>query len=382
MRINEQIYRAMNNVFMRNCLMRRWTSNQSQDKYSELAKQAFNGIITYLLASEEEHAGNKIDWTKFPKIMIYRQFQKAYVLYDISEITVEEIFKMGQLDENSLNKTTKEIIEEQTNADFADEICGTMGSREERIFKAATKIATYIELLENKVQFNGNYGIKANELIQSLRDFEDIEGFKTLSNTESLIFKMLQTISRLRNQNRWTAYARSLDCSVLGHLMDTAVFAYFMGLEEDPDDEEEATKLFFIGLFHDIPEAWTKDIPSPIKDRIPGFRAASEKYEMIQIRENMYNIMPKYLATQIKKVMMEDSVNKNVKTLLKGADYLSASSECLRQVIGGSKDFNFLRATLDVQDKMNEGKAKLTPAAISFYNYLLNKIKESPAIFY
>lgn len=374
MKITKRNYFAVNNVFMRLVLLRRWTSVMTDDQYDELAKQAFNCLVTFFLACEEERAGNPINWTMFPKIALFRAFQKAYVLSDISESTIGQICDMGGVSMEDVKKVTKQIIAEKNDSEeFANEICNAWESKEARIFRAATKIATYIEFVENKNNFNGDYAWKLHEIVLDLKHYEDIEGFNNLSDPRNPVFKMLETISRLRNQNRWAAYARALDCSVLGHLFDTAIFAYFMSLEQNPEDEEKATEMFFMGMFHDIPEGWTKDIPSPIKDRIPGFRQASELFEMKMVEENMYSVLPDYMKKKVKKVTVEDGDNIESKPLLKGADYLSASSECLRHLIGGSRDYNFYRACHDLQKKIDSGKVIVTPEAQKFYRFILKK---------
>lgn len=40
-----------------------------------------------------------------------------------------------------------------------------------------------------------------------------------------------------------------------------------------------------MGIFHDIPETYTRDIPSPIKDSIPNFRKITEAYELEMMRK-------------------------------------------------------------------------------------------------
>ena len=52
----------------------------------------------------------------------------------------------------------------------------------------------------------------------------------------------------------------------------------------------------------------------------------------------------------------------NSKSLIKGADYLSADSECWRQYIAGSRDDYFLGAMLRRIPKINSGDVLLTPA--------------------
>src|SRR5699024_6542242 len=109
--------------------------------------------------------------------------------------------------------------------------------------------------------------------------FSDVPGVEDFSDPNGELFKLLLKISKLRNQNRWAVQSYLVNCSVLGHLFDTGVFAYFIGLEQFEGNEKTATKMFHMGIFHDLAEVWTSDVPSPIKDRIPGFRPATEEYE-------------------------------------------------------------------------------------------------------
>lgn len=73
---------AMNEVFKRLNNLRRWTEITTNAKYDEISKQALNCIICFLLAKEAESKGVNVRWENFPKIAIFRAFQKAYVNYD------------------------------------------------------------------------------------------------------------------------------------------------------------------------------------------------------------------------------------------------------------------------------------------------------------
>lgn len=368
--------KATNEVFLSLCCLRRWTSFVTEDKYNELCKQSLNCIVAYILAAYAEEAGKVIQWERFPKIAIYRAYQKAYVYYDTPEHIIDEICKIGKIERDQFNKVTEEIIGELTDDDFAHFISDGIGTYEYQIYRAATKISTYIELIENQRKINGDYIQKTNEVIKSLEPFADFPGVSEIIEPNSDVFEILQEISKLRNQNRWASHAYQIECSVLGHLFDTAVFAYFMSLEQNPNNEEMASRAFFMGIFHDVAETWTKDIPSPIKDRIPGFRAATEEFELTMLQKHFYNKVPDFLKKALKKVMFEEEGNQEFKKLLKGADYLSADSECWRQYIAGSRDKYFLEAIEGRKKGIKEGRVLLTPECEKLYNLFLNSLKK------
>ena len=142
-----------------------------------------------------------------------------------------------------------------------------------------------------------------------------------------------------------------------------------MSLEQEPENERLATKMFFMGIFHDVAENWTKDIPSPIKDRIPGFRKATETYEDAMMEEHVYKVLPQYIADALKELRLTKESEHY--TLIKGADYLSADSECYRQLMAGTRDSYFLRAILKRKNNIDEGKEMLTPMCMELYKYFV-----------
>lgn len=372
--VNLENLQAVNEVFKRLNILRRWTSITTDDKYNELAKQALNCITAFMLASEYEKQGNIVNWERFPKIAIYRAFQKVYVYFDTPEHIIDEICALGNINRDCFNMATKEIIQELTNDEFSDFISEGIGTTEMEIYRAATKIATLIELEENSplMKNNGEYRDKYSEIENSLRNFSHISGVSDFSDPTGEIFKLLLKISKLRNQNRWAVQPYSINCSVLGHLFDTGVLAYFIGLEHFEWNEKISTKMFFMGIFHDLAEVWTSDVPSPIKDRIPGFRAATEKYESMVLNKNLYSRVPEFLAAKLRSVMFEEEDNSSFHGIMKSADYLSADSECWRQYIAGSRDSYFLEsAIMGFNKKLKNGTYYLPETCNQLHEYYM-----------
>ncbi len=363
--------KATNDVFIKLNNLRRWTDFSSQQRYNELSKQALNCIIAYAIASANEKAGKKVNYTAFPKIAIRRAFEKAYVYYDTPAHKIDEICSIGKIDRSLFDEATREIIAEEAGKDFEEFLENNVGEWEKNIYKAATKIATYIEFLENQrdtVQLKDLS--RFQEIERNLELYKDIPGVIEFSDTDSSVFKIFQELSLLRNQNRWATFCYNVECPVLGHLFDTAVYAYLFALDEKDFDEKYATKMFFYGLFHDVAETWTKDIPSPIKDRIPGFREATEKYEQEQLNQHIFKKIPKYLRKSLKNGIAEYESKPEYKRRIKEADYISADSECCRNLLSGSRDPYFGRAIC--RRKMNDDA---TPLYCKFHEYFVEIAK-------
>lgn len=376
MKLNFDIYKEVNEVIRRLNNMNRWTSIVAEQKYNELAKQALNSLCSYIIASYCENDGQEIKWERFPKIALYRAFNKAYVSYEIPEGIINKICSIGNISKSTFDAATRDKISTRTNHEFMQFISNEHDCIEYRIFRAGMKIATYVEILELSMRTKNTEEIeeKMSEVKESLKEFEDIKAVKELLTEGNPVFKVIQKISTLRNSNRWAVHSYLTDCSVLGHLFDTAIFAYFIALEDFPGDEKLAAKFFFMGIFHDIAEAWTTDWPSDIKDHITGLREAIEVFEDMMIEESLYKQVPEFLATKIKEVMYEEEDNLSHKTRMKGADYLSADSECWRQYVAGSRDSYFLaHAIKGFDNQLIAGyKVKLTPLARAMHDEIMH----------
>lgn len=326
MEIKLKHYQGVNKTIRKLNIIRRWTGTMTDPRYDEISKQTLNCILCFFLAKENERRGNVVKWDRIVKTAIYRAFQKAYIFYDTPEHIYKEICAIGNIPyEQEMEKATHKIIVKQTDEDFANLIEECLNTSEKEMYEAATKIATYFEFEENDVISKS----KKKELIlfKSLEKFEHIDGFLEIRDNYEEVFKIC---SRLRNQNRWAGHGYRVSCAVSGHLFDTAIFGFLNALEKKYN-EEEASKIFFIGLFHDIAETFTRDIPSPVKNGIKGFREASEKYELQMMEKEFYPKLPDYMAKAVKGVMMEEEANANYKSICKVADYISAASEIYRQ---------------------------------------------------
>lgn len=337
----------------------RWTEFWQNPKFNELAKQALNIQIVYLLAKfcEAKDEKMQIYWEAFPKIAIFRCFEKIG-LADVTYCTYSNIVekKMNKNLDTFFSTVGKKNIQEMVGdpsdvdnlIDFLD---GVRTTNEYKLFRVASRIASLIELIEIKKEMSQEkYAEIYSEILGEIKGSGITTGIEEFVDCKGPIMRILRKLPLLRNQNRWAVQSARVNCSVLGHEYDTAVFAYLLALENGYS-QKEATKCFFLGAFHDSPETWTKDIRSITKDAFEGFRQASEEYELECVQKEIYDIAPEWAEKAIKEVMMEDKGNASYKKLLKTADYVSACSECHRQLVGGSNDVYFRNVILNEFNK-------------------------------
>lgn len=367
--------RAMSTVFGKLNRLRRMTSFRTSASFDELCKQSLNCLAAYMIARYAEEAGHKINWTNFPKVAIYRSFAKVYVYFDTPGHIMNEMCAPRQIPKSVFENAIKEKIVEVTDEDFADFICAGVHSYEERIYKAARKITNLVEFCENKFRLQEEtYFSTMQEILNALEDMHDIPGVREMANMDGQMFKILLKFASQRNQNRWASNFYTTECSVLGHLFETAFFAYAMSLEANPGDEETATEMFFAGIFHDVAEAWTTDVPSPVKAiDIPEqgitFRTVVEEFEAAMLEKHLYTQVPRFIEPTLRKIMNEDGNGIQWKRLLKGADYISAVAECYRQYVGGSNDVYFLDAIDRHGVQIYQNQILVTPYCKQLFDY-------------
>lgn len=373
LQLNYKQIKSTNEMMKRLIRLRRWTDMISDPSYNEMAKQALNSLVCYILACFAEANGEFVEWTRFPLYALYRAYEKVYVVFNTPKSKYLEIFNMGNISKSEFEKATKRKISEIVDPSFSEFLTSSVGTKEEHIFKAATIITTYIELLQLKNRCEvGKYSVKLRDVICEMAKYNDVSGFKEITDEDGTLFKLLYSLSDsdLRHHTRWCEHGYIQPCSILSHLYSTAVWSYLMSLEENPADEELATTRYFMGIFHDIAEGWTTDIPSPIKDYIAGFRQAAELFEDKVIEENIYKVVPEFLSKKIRMVMFEDPSNiEKHKSIIKGADYLSADSECWLQYQLGSRDPYFWGAILRREPGLKSGSVALTPICRELREY-------------
>lgn len=349
--ITSEVVQVLGKVLTELQAIFRWSSYIADFRFNELNKQAMNALITYVLAIEAKQAGEKIDITKIPKIIFRRVFEKLF-LCDIREEFIDRILKLGNIDRERFDEVIEEYIEKEMGKNFAMFINIDSNCREARIFQATTKLATKMELFEIRIQIpEVSYIETISKIEETLNGYNDLPGFSRISVEYSKEMNLFKQISALRNRIRWSKRLNAVKCAVLGHNFEVATIAYIMALKEY-GDEEIATRCFFTGLFHDVPETFTGDMPQPVKDAIPGLRKATEYFELEMINKHIYSVLPGYMRETMHTVMIEEEGQESYKTLIKKADYLSADFECLRNIIAGSKDPYFK----EVIDKDLESK--------------------------
>lgn len=310
------------------------------DGFKKLEKEALNAKIYFLhLMRRKEKEGKDFDPNVIVAYILKRLITKSSFWDSKPENKKnlkEEIHELDELIvDDALEKASK-IVGNLFIAEI-NELASRITPEEEYLFKQARTIATAIEFKQIKPYLFYQDVEPSEQLLN-----EEIKKYEVESICENA--KMMDLFERMswsRFTDRWQGYFFTVKCNILAHMLETAVFAWLMAIEMN--NFEEAGHLFMIGLFHDLPEIWTDDVPSPCKDRIVTnsgltLREVTDKMEVKAFEEYFYPCLCKETETYYRKNIDLNGVKKEYHDFIKKADYFAADYEVWWNVVNGTRD--------------------------------------------
>jgi len=256
----------------------RWNDLIRPVEIIEMDKTAEKMVIAYMIGKFEEKQGRVIDWNRIIYGSLFDLLRKI-ALCDIKApvqrlLHAEYPEEFVKLDHWVIEQYRSVISDAALMDDFSRHILGTPATDDLtwRVLRAAHKYSTMreIEMLRMVNEPFRLVGIEKGI-------HKDIEGFLDLRGLQLLIskqqpYEFLMEIERLRFQTRWNQTPRVPRTSVLGHSYYVAALTLLMGRDLGICCTRSYNN-FFSALFHDLPEAVTRDIISPVKqatDHLPG----------------------------------------------------------------------------------------------------------------
>lgn len=146
-------------------------------------------------------------------------------------------------------------------------------------------------------------------------------------------------ISRMRLINRWALMRNSHTENLQEHSHMVAVLAHalavirrdVLGQSADPDACAAAA------LFHDAPEIFTGDLPTPVKYFSSDIRRAYGEVEAAA-EARLLDMLPETLRP-VYGPLIRGGADPQVHRLVKAADKLAAYIKCLEELDAGNRDF-------------------------------------------
>lgn len=279
--------------------IQRWNDYPRMVELVELDKQAHKFVIAYFIAKMEKD----VNMTHLVEAGIF-EFLRRVVVTDIRP----DVFR------NALQKKKKEInswVIGKLKTSLADIDDGnflqkfeeylndeTTYQKERFIHKAASYLSTRWEfsIVYQTSQFLNDIESVKKAVEEEIEDYYELIAVRKIALNKKLA-KVIDLSGRLRFQKRWAQTPRIPETSVLGHMLTVAIFSYFYSLKVNACPKRLESN-FFCALFHDLPEALTRDIISPVKYSVDDLSEIISEYEIAKIEEEILPNIPESLRSE------------------------------------------------------------------------------------
>lgn len=292
--------------------IQRWTDLVRPFDLVEMDKAGEKMVLAYIIGKAEENKGRFVDWSWMIHASLFDLLRKI-ALCDIKApvqdmLQIEYPEEYMRLNEWVLSQYEPLLRDQELFRMFSVYISQKSGREEipeksrlaEHILSASHKYASMRELsMLSLVNEPMRYRKIRKELQAELQSFLDLTALQLLM-TEQKSFDFIMKIEQLRFQVRWNQTPRVPKTTVLGHCFFVAIVTLLLCRSSNPDMcESRLINNYFCALFHDLPEAVTRDIISPVKTATDGLPNIVKKIEDETVSKELAPLMEDYFSEEL-----------------------------------------------------------------------------------
>lgn len=137
-------------------------------------------------------------------------------------------------------------------------------------------------------------------------------------------------LSRMKYINRWGLMRNTRNENLCEHSLEVAFVAHALGIinNEVYGGNINAERLAILGMYHDVTEIITGDMPTPVKYYNPVIRNAYKEVEKVAGKQ-MLSGLSSEIRDRYESVLTETEEEKELWKYVKAADKISAYIKCL-----------------------------------------------------
>jgi putative hydrolase of HD superfamily len=288
--------------FFSSAFIQRWNDYPRMVELVELDKQAHKFIIAYFLSHMEDEEINQLHLIEAGIF----EFLRRGVVTDIRP----DVFRQAlQKKETEINRWVlsklSHLLEDVEDGKFLKRFekylsDPNMYKKERFILKAASYLSTRWEfsIVYQTSQFLSGIERVKEAVEEEIEDYYELIGVRKIALNKKLA-KIIDLSGRLRFQKRWAQTPRIPETSVLGHMLIVAIMGYFYSIKINAC-QKRLENNFYCALFHDLPEALTRDIISPVKYSVSGLNDIISEYEIKMVEDEILPYIPAQMISSFK----------------------------------------------------------------------------------
>lgn len=146
--------------------------------------------------------------------------------------------------------------------------------------------------------------------------------------------------SRMKNISRWALMRNTREESLSQHCLEVAAVAHALAVigNRRLGKSYDASKAALLGIYHDMPEILTGDMPTPVKYYNKEIRRSFGEIETAAQRA-LLSSLPEDLRGDYEELLVPDE-STELALLVKAADKISALIKCREETGSGNKEFS------------------------------------------
>lgn len=161
--------------------------------------------------------------------------------------------------------------------------------------------------------------------------------------------------SRMKYINRWALMRNTSHEDLSQHSEDVAAIAHALAVIKNLrfGGNLNAERAAFLGLYHDMTEIITGDMPTPVKYHSETLRSAYAQVEDLA-GEKLLSMLPQDMKEYYESAFFKKAEDEYLWLLVKAADKISALIKCIEERNAGNKEFDkAYESTLTAIKNMN-----------------------------
>ena len=160
---------------------------------------------------------------------------------------------------------------------------------------------------------------------------------------DSHFFAML---SRMKYINRWGLMINSREQNDCEHSLEVAYIAHALGIINNTiyEGHLNAERMAVLGMYHDVTEIITGDMPTPVKYYSTEIRNAYKELENVA-KNQLLTGLPEVMRDSYEPLFLETKEEEELWRYIKAADKISAYIKCIEE--SGNTDFIEAEKTIE-----------------------------------
>lgn len=162
-------------------------------------------------------------------------------------------------------------------------------------------------------------------------------------------------LSRMKYINRWALMRNTNEETLSQHSHEVAAVAYALCVigNRRYGKNYNCERASLLGLYHDMPEILTGDMPTPVKYFNPEIKEAYKKVEKVA-SQKLLDTLPVDLREDFNFLFNKQEEDNDIWLIIKAADKISALIKCIEERKAGNMEFaKAEQSTFDAIKSMN-----------------------------